>query len=328
MRSPSIEIRIPISPNEHFLRMLRIFAASLHQYGGPLGRSARIVASVGADEAPRDLAAENEWASRYAVTFRWVPREEFRRHEYEATGFDRFNVQSNADIVILADADIFIAGDFDRLIRKAYQLQTLYGAIAHISPFRTPRYRHRSSAYWWGRLFRSAGLPPPELNWQYSAWGNEVKDPNHRVCPPYFNFGFIISPRSHIEQIGRTFVADLAVVDSVLDTWFKSQIANTLSIVRNNVPASELSIKYNFPLNQPSREFMERNPDPDGENQVEQITIFHYLGEGEINKNHFLTKASVHTLLARTDLSPAAHILQHKLRTVISTFDEFQPWYA
>ena len=323
MTLPTLEIRIPISPNAHFLRMLRIFAESMHKFGGPIAQSAQIVASVGADEPPFDLTAENPWLLKYPISIRWVPRDEFRQHEYDATGYDRYRVESSADIVVFADADIFVAGNLDRLVLQTHQQQVLYGAVAHVSPFHTKQYQHRSNNRWWTSIFKSAGLPPPELTWRYSDWGYEVSDPNQRFCPPYFNFGFIISPRRHVEQIGTTFLSDLDNVEREIDSWFKSQIANTLSIVRNNIPASELPIKYNFPLNRPSGPFMAKNPDPEGENHIDQIKIFHYLGDGEINKKDFITTEALSKLLRREDLSPASQILQTKLKSIVRELDDF-----
>ena len=64
---------------------------------------------------------------------------------------------------------------------------------------------------------------------------------------------------------------------------------NTLSFARHQIPCNTLSINYNFPLHVPGDKIRALNPDLDGANSAEDVKIFHYLGEGEFNKEHFAT---------------------------------------
>lgn len=284
-------------------------------FGGPIARSAHCVVSVGADEPERDLAREYRWASDYSIEFQWVDRELFQKHSYHGTGYHRYLVKSNADIVALFDADIIVSGNLDRIILHSYLQQELLGFIAHASPFRNST--DVSSEEYWERIFDFAGLPKPSLAWRHSGLGLIEKipnDPQHQYCPAYFNNGVIFSPRQFVERMADVFIGNVQRVESILDTAFKSQIANTLSLYQLKIPFGILPVNYNFPLNLPERGLREMNPDPNGENEIEDIKIYHYLASGEVNKRHFETEESLAELLSRENMSPAAKAFQTKLR--------------
>lgn len=313
---PSVEIRIPISANEKFLRMLRYFLESLQVFGGPIAQNAKCIVSVSRDEPYRDLIREYPWLLHYNIEFRWVDKKLFSEYRYDATGADRMMVESSADIVILADADILVANNFDPLIIKAYQLQKFYGLIAHVSPFRVKKFRKTSSWEWWERIFEKADLQFNHFKHIHTGWGFMSRDRRHRHCPFYFNYGFVISPRRYVDVMRTTFIEDLKVVDSVVETPFKSQIANTLSFERHQIPCDILPVNYNFPLHVDDEKMREFNPDPDGKNSPEDIKIFHYCGNSEINRRDFESNQTLERALMRRSLSKAGNVFQRKLQLI------------
>ncbi len=318
--TPRLEIRVPISPNEANLRMLRYLLESLRTFGGPVGRAAHCVASVGADEPPRDLAREYGF-DEHSVEFQWVDRQVFRERSYDATGFHRYCVDSDADVVALLDADLLIAGDFDRVVVEAHQRQRFLGCIAHVSPFDIPELRSIPSHRWWHWIFEEAGLPKPRLDWTHTGWGLMTNDVRHRRCPAYYNYGFLVAPRSAIELMAETYEEDLDAVERVVESWAKAQIANTLSRARLGISCGALPTKFNFPLHVEPEAFRALNQDPDETDSDEDVRAFHYLGTGEINRDHFATRETVDELLQRSDLSSAATVFREKLRVVDERID-------
>jgi len=314
---PTVEIRIPISPTEQFLRMVHYFLESLQQFGGPIGRSAKCVVSVSRDEPYRDLQKEFPWVSNYNVEFLWMDEDLFKKYNYHGTGFHRLKVKSEADIVILVDADILVTNDFDPAILDAFTDQKLFGFIAHVSPFsRNKRYYETPSKTWWKKIFDEAGLPLPSLNCVHTAWGLLSTDKNHRSCPYYYNNGFIVSPRLYIEQMGQSFISELEIIDRVLETLFKSQIANVLCFERYSIPCGILPANYNFPLSIPYDKFRALNPDPKGENNAEDVKIFHYIAGRSFSSKDFLTNESLENALQRKDLNEAETVFQRKLQFI------------
>jgi hypothetical protein len=315
---PTLELRIPISPTPAYQRMVRLLWDSLQHFGGPLARAADIVLSVSAEPDRIGLERAFEFAPPGRIRWRWVDAALFARWEYDATGLDRYLVESKADIIGMFDADLLIAGDFDALLRRSYLEQRLLGCIAHVSPFAAAEHRHLPAAAWWQRLYAEAGLPPPRLDYRHTGWGLMSMDVDQRECPAYFNYGVVLAPRAHTEAIGSSFMAELQTVDRCLETWFKSQIAHTLALERHAVPVGALGMRDNFPLHVPADALRRLNPDPEGKDGDADIRIFHYLGQGEINKGHFESIEQLRSILDRQDLSPSARVFQSRLREILT----------
>lgn len=313
---PKVEVRIPISANEKFMRMLHYLVVSMEEFGGELLSQAHVVVSVSRDELVCDLSKKYPWTQEHSIEFRWIDEELFQRHEYDGTGLDRFYVESDADIIIMCDADILVANSIDDIILKSHEEQKQLGFIAHASPFNTSGLSDIPSSDWWARVFKSANLPIPESTQKLTGVGliGLRKNADHDYCPPYyFNYGFIISPRWHVEKMRGTFEQDIKNVDSVISTIMKSQIVNTLSYTRHNLNCGNLTINYNFPLHIPEDNLRKLNFDETGGNRPEDIRIFHYCGFGAFNPNDFKSEQTLLEALTRRDLSPSHRQFQKRL---------------
>lgn len=310
---PRFEIRIPISPNNQYLRMLRYFLASVDANGGPIARNARVVLSVSSECDPFDLAERHPWLKNYNLDVRWVDPALFDAWSYYATVYDRFLERSDADVVAMVDVDLFVAGDFDDLVLRAYQEQSILGFIAHVSPFANAQ---APSSTMWERVFDACGVPNYPLVCEHTGWGLMSKDRAHRFCPPYYNFGVVIAPRWHFDLFSRDYLADLEAIDSVHSTWFRAQIANTVAIARHALEWGTIPLNFNYPLHVSEDGIRRLNPDPNGEDDIDDIRIFHYLGRGEINKSHFETSEALSAVIRRSDLSRPAAALARHLRTM------------
>jgi hypothetical protein len=320
--SPSLEFRIPISPTSNNMRSLRYFLESNQEFGGPISKAAHSVVSVGSDEPARDLKEEHPWTRDHSVEFRWVDRDHFRKWKFEATGYDRFWVESDADIVAMIDVDLLVAGNFDQIVRQAHREKRMLGFMAHVSPFGFESLAETPSEVWWKKIFEEAGLVTPDLDWQYSGWGLDwsfykfgkiaSNDSNHRFGPPYFNYGVVLGPREYFERMGETFIDELEAVARVVESGYISQIANCLAFERHRIPCGRIPINYNFPLNLPDEAMRALNPDPDGENACADIRIFHYIS----GRHHFESPEAVQKLIGETELAGAWGEFRKKLQIV------------
>jgi len=176
---------------------------------------------------------------------------------------------------------------------------------------------------WWQKIFNEAGLSKPEFTNRYTSEGGagELNKPNTRLAPYYFNFGFIVSPNWHVEKMSQTYEKDIKNVDNVLDTWFKSQIVNTISYRRYNLSCGTLSVNYNFPLHLHDEFIRKRNPDSAGNNSPNDIKVFHYLGDGLFNKEDFLTRNHLLKALGRMKLTSSALVFRDKLKLLFERLE-------
>ena len=333
-RPPRLELRIPVSPRDADLRMVRYLLASIREFGGPIARAARCVLSVGDEAPPRDLRAEYPWLDEYPVDIRWVDPGHFARWRYDATGFDRYFVRSDADLVAMLDADLLVGGDFDDILLQAHREQRMLGFISHVSPFGFESHGGISGDETWARMYRAAGLTPPPLTFQYSGWGLDFSEfmprphdpiisnhPEHRHCPPYFNYGVIVGPRRYFDRMAASFVQDLETVAGVMDTPYASQIANCIGFERHRIPCGTIPLNCNFPMNLPPARIRSVNPDPRGEERDEDIRIFHYIG----GRRHFESPESLEKLLAHPRLPGVWPAFRARLRAVQARIGSDQP---
>ncbi len=314
---PKVEFRIPISANEKYLRMVQYFLESIQVFAGPLAKAAHCVISVSRDEPYRDLYIECPWTKMYSVEFRWIDSDLFEKYEYNGTSLDRYFVKSNANVIIFCDADILIAGNFDEVIWKSFQEKKELGFIAHVSPFNNLKFDHKSSITWWEELYRESRISPPAITQTHTGWGlmGSTDGNRHKNCPYYFNYGFVITLREFAEKISTTIEQDLANVGIVIETWFKSQIANSLSYSRHNIPCDTFSINYNFPLHVSEEKIRKINPDNNGNNNPEDIKVFHYLGNGDFNKEDFTTEETLQIALNKQAIG-SRQVFLDRLRVV------------
>src|SRR5262245_33745332 len=128
---PSLEIHVPISPTPRLLNMVHCLALSLRRNGGAY-REAPIIVNTGDRVRHYGLADRLPWLKPCGVELRWLEPEEFRRFDYFATGHQRLKYNHAADVVLLIDADILIAGPLDELIEAVFAEQVIAGVIAHM----------------------------------------------------------------------------------------------------------------------------------------------------------------------------------------------------
>ncbi|WP_136444171.1 hypothetical protein [Pacificoceanicola onchidii] len=291
---PSLEFRIPLSPSDSMMRMVRYFLESIQEFGGPIGKSAHCALVVGDETPPFDLRETYPWMNDHDMSVHWVDQENFAKWKYDATGFERFWVESRADVVAMIDADLLVTGDFDDVILQAHRDQTILGVIAHVSPFGRTNSDGRPSAAWWQDIFDAAGVDMPPLEFECSAWGINFRtipgfertniifgDEAHRYGPAYFNAGVVIGPRAHFDTMGRTFVDDLTLVHRFQQTHFAYQMAHPVCCARHGFRCETIPVDYNFALNIPTDLYRSLNPGPDGPGTHEDTRIFHYIGGGK-----------------------------------------------
>jgi hypothetical protein len=288
-----LEIHLPISPTPTFYTMVHYLAASLRLSGGALAGS-RIVVNVGDDREPEDLLARLPWSRRYPIEWRWLDRGLYRRHSYFATAAERFRGPFRSSVVMLADADVFFAGDFGQVVEGCRRDRALAGVVAHISP--CAERREMPTPGLWTRVFEEAGLGKPSLVCEHTGWGTMSHDPADRYCPPYFNLGMLIAPAGVIAEIGSIIYREMEHVDAVLATPYRCQIGLALAVRRLGVCCRPLPMRYNYP-----------NDDLIASRYVADLAdvrLFHYLRQGPCDKGRdFASPKRVGEWLARRDLA-------------------------
>lgn len=294
---------MPISPTPSFVTKIRYLATSLRCNGGALADSS-IVVTVGADAHERvDLAHVHPWSRELGIEWRWLDETLWRRHGIFGTALQRFRYPVRTPLALMLDADMLCAAPIDDLLQAAQRAPAIAGVPAHISPFADCE----EGQQLWQRIFAAAGLGPVPLECEHSGWQAIEFDPGRRLCPPYFNLGFLLASRQVLRSVGRTIYQEMETVERIHETPFRCQIALTLAILRARVAWRALPLRFNFPND---AHFLARYA-----SELDDVRVIHYLRDEQVDRAVDLASVDgVRALLARADLNPVNARLQQELR--------------
>jgi hypothetical protein len=290
-----LEIRVPISPRPYFFRQVECLYRSAQACGGLTG-DVRVVVSVGEDMEPYDIAATQPWSDTN-VLWRWVKREEFRKLGYHAAVLDRFKVESDATVVLFADADTLFVNNVDDLLESLQTVPAIAGVMAHVPPFVT---RPEET---WETTFSKLGRRLPSDLHQHTGWGAMFHRHDVRFSPIYYNFGAVFVPRHLLSNLADAYHRQLVVAESADVGYFIGQLALTLAIYKLDLPRIALSPRYNFP-NDPM--FEAQYPQ-----DLADLRILHYLRLDEVQRDT-IWRSQEETLafINRRNLRPSNEILR------------------
>lgn len=295
-----LEIRVPISPTPDFFRRIHLMAASLRRLEGAVGPYVLVVC-VGGDEEPSDLYAAQPWSRIYPLVWHWADRARFQRDSFWETSREIFRQPTRGQFVICADADVLFMEDFADLLHDLEREPAVAGVIAHAPPFQDDQFAAK-----WRQLFADYETPPPSFEFEHTGWGFMVQQEALRLTPAYFNFGMVAASAGMMEIVSSEMEKADDFVNAKLDTFFRFQIALTLTLQKHGLPVRALPLRYNFP-NDPG--FDSKYPE-----ELSNVRILHYLRCEIIHREKdFLGLNNLAALIARQDLTGSNEIFRRRL---------------
>lgn len=295
------EVRVPISPKPHFFRQIEYLKRSFEVNGG-VAASSRFVVSVGEDCEPYDLHAAQPW-SLGRIDWKWVNRDAFRQMSYTATGLDRFLHPTDADVVLLADADTLLIRNLDDLLFGLSREPAVAGVMAHMPPHYGPM-----TAPSWRAVFAAIGRRLPRDLYEHSGYGSMFADAGNRFGPAYFNFGAVFVPGRFLSLLGQMFERSLvAAYSAPIHKFFHAQLALTLALYELDLPRIVLRPRYNYP-NDPLM-------DAYSTNELADIRFMHYLREPIIGTRieTWGSDERFNAFLSRSDLHGSNEVLRQTI---------------
>jgi hypothetical protein len=288
--------------------MLQCLTLSLRENGG-VYKNAPVIVTIGHDIIINGLHAEYPWLNTLNIEVRWIDIPLFKSESWFATGIERYKYKTQADLMLILDADILICKPFDDLIDNVYENQCFSALIAHYSPFGLNN--PKELKYWEGFLDK-VGIALPQREAFYSAFPNNKEE---NLSPNYFNFGVQCAPVKIMNQIGEEFYNVLSLVDEELNeikerSYFRCQIALTLVLAKLNVPISLMPPKYNFPTD---RHFEYHYP-----NELRDIRLLHTLGETLKKKDVYESLDTINKTILRNDLGGANEVQRTLLQSIFN----------
>jgi hypothetical protein len=293
-----LEIRVAISPKPYFFRQVECLYRSAQACGGRTGH-VRMVVSVGEDTEPYDIAATQPWSNENVI-WRWAPREEFRKLSYHATGLDLFKVESDASVVLFADADTVFVNSVDDVLESLEAVPAIAGVMAYVPPFATPWFTRPGET--WETLFAKLGWRLPSDLHQHTGWGTMLNRHDVRFAPIYYNFGVVFVPGHFLPDLAAAFERQLVTAEKADVGYFQSQLALTLAIYELDLRRIALPPRYNF-VNDP---LFEANYPQD----LADLRILHYLTDKVQRETIWQSPQETLAFIRRGNLSPSNEALR------------------
>ncbi|MDW3177651.1 MAG: hypothetical protein R8J94_09710 [Acidimicrobiia bacterium] len=273
----SVVVRIPISPSPNYLNRSVLLAHSAKRAGGELA-SARIQAFVSPDRP----APPRQWVDHAVASgLEWngVPADRFAEHSYGATGIERFMSPVDADVLVLADADLIFTGSLDDAIERSRSEGVLLGVTAYRSPFVQKSFGPRVSEdrrTCWKLLFDAVGVETPEFTSTHPSAYEQEWEPDVAQCPPYFNYGMLVMPPAVGARLGSTLYEEHRRITTHFRGAHSGQLALATALARKAIGSGELPIRFNFPNQEP---YVDAYPGDYGD-----VRVLHYMSPGHFDK--------------------------------------------
>jgi len=164
-------------------------------------------------------------------------------HGFHASAGQRFELPTDADLVVCLDADMVACGDLTELVADIVESPAIAGVIAHVQPL---------SHQQWAEAYAKTGSGTPTFPYNYSGWPymwpKDRRSPGAIQAPPYFNFGFVAIPAEILLTIREHYWQSSQTIERLFPgNMFRSQIALTLAIEKAGAPHTEIGMRYNFP---------------------------------------------------------------------------------
>lgn len=289
----TIELRVPISPTPSFLNRVVLMAESIRRFHPDTMMSVYIGQTDGVtDEAA--IRVQDAFRGRDIVPI-WINTHSFdlwanSRSPYLGTMNARWHPQTEADHIIIADADVIFTGPLTEL----FAFDAALGVQAHIPALDNPT---------WQMLFDRFGVNCPPFDCEYSGAG--IMTPEGTHGPWYPNSGMIFAPRAIFERMIDPYHEAIGLLNRVLASsyWF-DQVGGAMAAAKAKVPVRSLPLRFNFP-NQP--EFDQRHP-----SELSDCRVLHYLRTtGGVDRDpDFSDIDAMRRLVARSDLSGSNELLR------------------
>lgn len=300
MRSAnSIEFRIPISPTRSFFHQVRFYESTLRKLGGVYA-SAKLTVIVGDNADMERVRAENDWSAGRNVEWIGAPTEVFNRYGYYGTADYRYAPESEADLIILSDADTVIARPLDLFERINPDRAVVAGHMAHYPPW-TPGERSSDGAPMWDKLFAAFGIDSSQLQHRYSmdvegAYGS---------APPYFNLGFIALTQAALERFRNQIWNTQDRLLAIYPSHMRCQISVTLVALSSGMEVSALPAEYNLANDELHLRAAGIT--------AEQARVIHYLRSDELNREFVVLPEHLPAVLRQECKNPINQRLQELL---------------
>lgn len=179
-------------------------------------------------------------------------------------GIQRWTIEQKDDVSLFIDMDTIICGSLKEIQNECLMTQKVLGVLNIGSPFKHLKCDSRTM---WDKVARAFQIEFNYVNNQ-GAGISQFDEKHYSIPDNYFNYGFLMVPRVHLDAIKESLYEFVAKTVEVLgDNFWNGEIALCAAISKLAIPIQKVSIKYNYP---DRTEFFNSAPNKD-------IRVFHMV---------------------------------------------------
>lgn len=301
---PKVAFLIPASPNAAFFSQIAAFRRAIGA-GAWTRWEPSTKAFFGGTIDPH---SRQQWSDELAdVEQVYLDQERFERDGYFAQGDARLEAgASDADVVVLSDADTLLVGSIEDVLDRVLQRSAVAGVNAHFS-FPTEK-RHAGPSEW-NELALALIGKPLLFDREYTLVPpSDDKEP--RAAPFYLNFGAIFIASDAIPSVAANYLPLRKKVWALLDQpYFAGQVAFTLALAASEIAKISLPISYNFP-NDPRADRL--YPD-----SLEDVRLFHYLRTQKFDRQKIFKTAEEYDDFVSMKLDGSDALFQSSVKSIL-----------
>lgn len=159
-------------------------------------------------------------------------------------GIQRWTIEQKDDVSLFIDMDTIVCGSLKDIKNECLLTQKVLGVLNIGSPF---KHLECDSRTMWDKIASAFQIEFNYVNNQ--GVGISQFDEKHYSIPDnYFNYGFLMVPRVHLNTIKESLHEFVAKTVEVLgDNFWNGEIALCAAISKLAIPIQKISIKYNYP---------------------------------------------------------------------------------
>ena len=313
---PRTTIHVPMSLNRQFATQACLLVRSLAR-NARLPGDWNVVLTVSRDT---DLALDTplmHWTRDFPVSVHWVPEHWWERLHWSGTGLQMHLYEHDADVVLYMDADTLATGPLTELVESLAAERVLAAWPAWQPPPDIDI----------DVVLRECGVGGARRDLTYSGFGLAFESPRH--CPPYFNTGFVAVNGGLAREMARTLVADFEDVAARFRTsWYVSQLALCVNILRHGYPYRGLDMRYNASNGPWNPDAPPPFPSPESaavvaalNAMIDDVRVLHYcVPTANFSRTRDMDGfARVRAFCARGGLDSGSVRLQRALRSLLLT---------
>ncbi len=227
---------VNVTPTEAMMTQAHLLCRSMARHGG-LDFAPIFVIDNHCDEDV--VRRENPWLEIYDAAIVRTPKPWNDALGYVGNFIYRLQVDTGADVVLLADADTVVVGDLSVASGFARENRALLGA---------PAGTWVNDLVWRclevGELAHLARDDTP-----FGPWGIwDASDPARRFTPPHFNCGFLFTHPEVMARLGERILEDTLLCREATGHPLHTQFGLTLALVRSGEAYMSLSPRYNLTI--------------------------------------------------------------------------------